>query len=184
MVDYWRDVPSGPDPPAHVYVVTEITRASRNKYEYDARRGVFTLDRVLYTFYPCDYGFIPGTLDDDGDPLDAVLLINEPTFTSCVTLARPVAVLRMCDEGRLDSKIITVSASDPFYRHIGGLADIPNSVREELDYFYNHYKEPEGKETSVGGWGEVEEARSLIEECRQRYAEDQKLAFAEDEEEG
>ena len=77
----------GPDPPSHVHVVTEITRASRNRYEYDARKGVFILNRVLYTFYPCDYGFVPRTLDEDCDPLDAILLLNESTFTSCVTLA-------------------------------------------------------------------------------------------------
>jgi hypothetical protein len=99
MVDLWRGFASGPNPPDEVYVVIELTRGSRNKYEYDARNGVFRLDRVLYTYFPCDYGFIPQTLDDDGDPLDAVLLINEPTFTGCVALARPVANIKMVDEG-------------------------------------------------------------------------------------
>jgi len=107
MVDYWNEFPSGPNPPHEVYVVIEMTRGSRNKYEYDARQGVFKLDRVLYTYFPCDYGFIPRTLDDDGDPLDAVLLINEPTFTGCVAAARPVANIRMIDEGSLDDKIVT-----------------------------------------------------------------------------
>jgi inorganic pyrophosphatase len=88
MVDLWHGLRAGPDPPEEVNVVIELTRGSRNKYEYDARSGIFKLNRVLYTYFPCDYGFIPRTLDDDGDPLDAVLLINEPTFTGCVSVAR------------------------------------------------------------------------------------------------
>jgi inorganic pyrophosphatase len=162
MFNYWSDFPSGPDSPREVYVVTEITRGSRNKYEYDARKGIFKLNRVLYTYFPCDYGFIPHTLDDDGDPLDAVLLINEPTFTGCFTVARPVANIKMRDEDAIDDKVITVSTTDPFYKHIRSLADIPQSAVDELTYFFNTYKQAEGKTTEVLKWEDIDEARKLI----------------------
>ena len=162
MADLWRDFPSGPNPPEEVYVVIELTRGSRNKYEYDARHGVFRLNRVLYTYFPCDYGFIPQTLDDDGDPLDAVLLINEPTFTGCVALARPVANIKMVDEGDPDDKIVTVSTTDPFYRHVNSLEDIPQSLVRELTYFFENYKRAEGKTTKVERWEDVAEAKEII----------------------
>jgi inorganic pyrophosphatase len=162
MVDLWREFPPGPNPPNEVYVVIEMTRGSRNKYEYDARRGVFRLDRVLYTYFPCDYGFIPQTLDDDGDPLDAVLLINEPTFTGCVTIARPVANIKMVDAGVLDDKIVTVSTTDPFYRHIKTLEDIPPSLVKELTYFFENYKRAEEKTTKVKQWEDADEAKEII----------------------
>ena len=171
MVDLWRNFPPGPDPPNEVHVVIELTRGSRNKYEYDARSGVFRLNRVLYTYFPCDYGFIPQTLDDDGDPLDAVLLINEPTFTGCVALARPVANIKMVDEGALDDKIVTVSTTDPFYRHVRSLEDIPPSLVRELTYFFENYKRAEGKTTSVERWDDVDEAKKIIDWAREYYVE-------------
>ncbi len=163
MADLWRDFESGPDPPEEVYVVIEMTRGSRNKYEYDARNGVFRLNRVLYTYFPCDYGFIPRTLDDDGDPLDAVLLINEPTFTGCVTVARPVANIKMIDGDAMDDKIVTVSTTDPFYRHIRSLDDIPSSLVRELTYFFENYKRAEDKTTKVERWDDSDEAKKIIE---------------------
>ena len=171
MVDLWKDFPTGPNPPNEVYVVIELTRGSRNKYEYDARQGVFRLNRVLYTYFPCDYGFIPQTLDDDGDPLDAVLLINEPTFTGCVTLARPVANIKMVDEGVPDDKIVTVSATDPFYKHVNSLEDIPLPLVTELTYFFENYKRAEGKTTEVVGWEDVEEAKKIITWAQDYYVE-------------
>jgi inorganic pyrophosphatase len=161
-MNYWRDFPSGPDTPETIYIVTEIHRGSRNKYEYDARLGAFKLNRVLYTYYPCDYGFIPRTLDDDGDPLDAVLLINEPTFTGCVTVARPVANIKMMDGEDVDDKVVAVSTTDPFYKHIGGLEDLPRSMIDELTYFYNNYKRAEGGVTEVLKWEGAEEAKRII----------------------
>jgi inorganic pyrophosphatase len=163
MVDLWRDFPPGPNHPDEVYVVIEMTRGSRNKYEYDSQNGVFTLNRVLYTYFPCDYGFIPNTLDDDGDPLDAVLLINEPTFTGCITVARPVANIKMFDEELLDDKIVTVSTTDPFYRHLKSLDDIPPSLIRELTYFFENYKRAEGKTTRVQKWEDADKAKEIIE---------------------
>ena len=171
MVNYWRDFDSGPNAPDEIYVVTEIQRNTRSKYEYDARMGVFKLNRVLYTYYPADYGFIPRTLDDDGDPLDAVLLINEPTFTGCVTVARPVANIKMIDGKAQDDKIVTVSTTDPFYKHIKSLDDLPRSVIDELTYFYNNYKRAEGAISEVLKWEDAEEAKELIQWARGQYEE-------------
>jgi inorganic pyrophosphatase len=171
MVNYWRDFDSGPNAPDEIYVVTEIQRNTRNKYEYDARMGVFKLNRVLYTYYPADYGFIPRTLDDDGDPLDAVLLINEPTFTGCVTVARPVANIKMIDGKVQDDKIVTVSTTDPFFKHIKSLDDLPRSVIDELTYFYNNYKRAEGVISEVLKWEDAEEAKELIQWARGQYEE-------------
>jgi inorganic pyrophosphatase len=169
LANFWRDFPSGPNPPEEIYVVTEIQRHSRNKYEYDARMGVFKLNRVLYTYYPADYGFIPQTLDDDGDPLDAVLLINEPTFTGCVTVARPVANIKMVDGKMIDDKIVTVSTTDPFYKHIKSLDDLPRSVIDELTYFYNNYTRAEGVVTEVLKWEDADESKKLIECARELF---------------
>jgi len=171
LVNYWREFPSGPNAPEEIYVVTEIQRNSRNKYEYDARMGVFKLNRVLYTYYPADYGFIPQTLDDDGDPLDAVLLINEPTFTGCVTVARPVANIKMIDGKEQDDKIVTVSTTDPFYKHIKSLDDLPRSVIDELTYFYNNYKRAEGKVTEVLKWEDADAAKEIITWAQGQYKE-------------
>src|SRR4030042_1932605 len=165
----WRDLDAGPEPPETIYIVTEIHRGSRNKYEYDARLGAFKLNRVLYTYYPCDYGFIPRTLDDDGDPLDAVLLINEPTVTGCVTVARPVANIRMMDGEDVDDKVVAVSTTDPFYRHVKGLEDLPRSMIDELTYFYNNYKRAEGVVTEVLKWEGAEEAKKIITWARGEY---------------
>ena len=169
MVNYWRDFPSGPSAPEEIYIVTEIQRNSRNKYEYDARLGVFKLNRVLYTYYPADYGFIPQTLDDDGDPLDAVLLINEPTFTGCVTVGRPVANIKMIDNEQMDDKIVSVSTTDPFFKHINSLKDLPRSVIDELTYFYNNYKRAEGKVTEVLKWEDADEAKNIITWAQEQY---------------
>ena len=171
MVNYWRDFESGPNAPEEIYIVTEIQRNTRNKYEYDAKMGVFKLNRVLYTYYPADYGFIPRTLDDDGDPLDAVLLINEPTFTGCMTVARPVANIKMIDEKRQDDKIVAVSTTDPFFKHIKSIDDLPRSVIDELTYFYNNYKRAEGKITEVLKWEDADEAKKLITWAQDQYTE-------------
>jgi inorganic pyrophosphatase len=171
MVNYWRDFESGPNAPEEIYIVTEIQRNTRNKYEYDAKMGVFKLNRVLYTYYPADYGFIPRTLDDDGDPLDAVLLINEPTFTGCMTVARPVANIKMIDEKAQDDKIVAVSTTDPFFKHIKSIDDLPRSVIDELTYFYNNYKRAEGKLTEVLKWEDADEAKKLITWAQDQYTE-------------
>lgn len=165
MTNYLHDIPTGPNPPSEINVVIEMTRASKNKYEYDPENNVFRLDRVLYTFAPFDYGFMPQTLDDDGDPLDVVLLIDEPTFTSCVVHARPIGIMEMDDAGKVDDKIIAVPMKDPYYRDVKSILDLPRSRIEELTHFYATYKIQEGGHTEVRKFRELSDAYKTIKRC-------------------
>lgn len=165
MTNYLRDIPPGPNPPSQINVVIEITRASKNKYEYDTEHNVFRLDRVLYTFAPFDYGFIPQTLDCDGDPLDVILFINEPTFTGCLVHARPIGIMEMDDAGHIDDKIIAVPVKDPYYRDVKSLMDVPRSLIEELKHFYATYKIQEGGHTEVRRFRELKDAYETITRC-------------------
>ncbi|MFX0107808.1 MAG: inorganic diphosphatase [Candidatus Hodarchaeota archaeon] len=169
MTNYFKDIPPGPNPPGDIHVVIELTRASKNKYEYDTELNVFKLDRVLYTFAPFDYGFIPQTLDHDGDPLDVVLFINQPTFTSCVVHARPLGIMEMDDMGKIDDKIIAVPVDDPYYRDIKSILDIPRSQMEELTQFYATYKIQEGGHTEIKKFKELSEAYQTINRCIEDY---------------
>jgi inorganic pyrophosphatase len=138
-----------------VEVVVEIPQGSRNKYEMDHETGRIRLDRMLFTStrYPADYGFVPDTLAEDGDPLDALVLLEEPTFPGCLVLARPVAVFWMNDEQGPDAKILTVPARDPRWTRVQDLADVPWHLTEEIGHFFDIYKELEpGKGTDVRGW--------------------------------
>ena len=169
MVDYSRDLPSGPDPPSEIFVVIEMTRASKNKYEYDTTHNVFKLDRVLYTFAPFDYGFIPQTLDQDGDPLDVVLLITVPTFTGCLVHARPIGIMEMDDAGKIDDKIIAVPMKDPYYRDVKSIIDLPKSTSEELTQIYATYKIQEGGHTEIKEFRELADAYQTIKRCMNDY---------------
>lgn len=154
-----------------IEVFVEIPRGSRNKYEFDKERGVFKLDRVLYSsvHYPSDYGFIPDTLSLDGDPLDALVIIDIPTFPGCVIDARPIGVLIMRDEQGEDEKIITVPTHDPRYRHISKLEHLgPHWVRE-IENFFATYKALEDKWTELTGWRDEAEAWNIIYEAEVRW---------------
>lgn len=174
MTNYLHDLSSGPDPPSEIFVVVEMTRASKNKYEYDHENNIFKLDRVLYTFAPFDYGFIPQTLDQDGDPLDVVLLISEPTFTGCLVKARPIGVMEMDDAGHIDDKIIAVPMNEPYYRGVKSLMDLPRSRIDELKHFYATYKIQEGGHTEIKEFRELAEAYSTIKRCIEDYKKSQK----------
>ncbi|NHJ13858.1 MAG: inorganic diphosphatase [Candidatus Thorarchaeota archaeon] len=169
MTSYLHDLPSGPDPPSEVFVVIELTKASKNKYEYDEEHNIFRLDRVLYTFAPFDYGFIPRTLDHDGDPLDVVLLINQPTFTSCVVQARAIGLMEMDDMGKIDDKIIAVPTTDPYYRDIKTIMDLPKSQVEEMQHFYATYKIQEGGHVEIKKFRELNDAYQTINRCIELY---------------
>ncbi len=151
----------------------EIPRGSRNKYEYDDEAGGLVLDRMLFTsmVYPADYGFVEGTLGQDGDPLDAMVLVSEPTFPGCRIRARPIGVFRMWDEKGPDQKIMCVPLRDPTWSSLRVYQDIPESLRNEIDHFFAVYKDLEGKPTGVEGWGDLAEAETLIEEARTRAAQ-------------
>jgi len=155
----------------HVEVVIEIAKGSRNKYEYDHERGVFVLDRVLYSsvHYPTDYGFIPNTRAADGDPLDIMVIVEEPTFTGCRLIARAVGVLVMHDEKGRDEKILSVPVRDPRFDQITDVQHVSPHLLKEIENFFATYKELEGKETITLGWYDAEVARCTIEEARAAY---------------
>ena len=158
----------------HVVAVVEIAKGGRNKYEYDHERHVILLDRRLFssTVYPADYGFIPDTLSEDGDPLDVLVILEEPTFPGCHILVRPLGVFRMADEHGPDAKILAVPARDPQARDIHGLEDLPAHLTDEIAHFFDVYKDLEpGKETVVHGFAGIDEAWAEIEASRRRYRE-------------
>ena len=138
-----------------VVVVVEIPKGSRNKYEADHETGELFLDRFLFTAtrYPADYGFITGTLGEDGDPLDALVLLEEPTFPGCRIRARPVAMCVMSDEKGNDAKVLCVPATDPRWAEVQDLANVPTHLLAEIRHFFEVYKELEpAKSSDVGDW--------------------------------
>ena len=155
-----------------VTVLIEIPAGSRNKYEYDPATGRFKLDRVLYhsVVYPTDYGHIPETLADDGDELDVLVVVQEPTFPGCLVDCVPIGGLDMSDEKGSDFKVLAVPATDPRYAHVRSLEDLGGHFLLEIEAFFNTYKLLEPKNTSVLGWHDVAEAWEVIESCRAAYA--------------
>lgn len=165
------DIDPGPDIPELVRVIIEIPKHSSNKYEYDGNLGVFRLDRALYSpmHYPGDYGFIPGTLAEDGDPLDILVLVNDPSFTGCMMEARPLGALQMVDGQENDQKILAVPNRNPRFDSIHTMDQIFPHVRREIEYFFSIYKELQGVKTEINGWSGPPEARKIITESRQAY---------------
>ncbi|HUX35129.1 MAG TPA: inorganic diphosphatase [Gemmatimonadaceae bacterium] len=164
MMNLWRDLPPGINPPEEVTAVIEIPQGSRNKYELDKPTGLIKLDRVLYSavHYPADYGFIPRTLHDDGDPMDVLVLLKEETFPGCLIDVRPLGVLHMVDRGEPDDKILAVPTHDPYSSEYFDIADIPQHLLKEVAQFFVSYKELEGKHVEIAGWGKSGEAMRLI----------------------
>ena len=165
------DLDPGPLSPETVRMIVEIPKNSTNKYEYDGELGMFRLDRALYSpmHYPGDYGFIPGTLAEDDDPLDVLCLVQEPSFTGCLVMVRPVGILIMKDEREGDEKVLAVPTQNPRYDQIHTMDQIFPHVRRELEHFFEIYKELQGAVMQIDGWGGPPEARKAIAECRQRY---------------
>jgi inorganic pyrophosphatase len=155
-----------------VDVVVEIPRGSRNKYEYDHEQGVIRLDRRLFsaTVYPADYGFLPDTLGEDGDPLDALVLLEEPTFPGCWVRSRPVGVFWMTDDKGPDAKIVCVPAGDIRWAKVTEIEDVPELERAEIEHFFEVYKmlEPD-KHSATRGFEGVDAAWTEIENARARY---------------
>lgn len=171
IFNLWRELPPGPDAPRVIYVVVEIPKRCRNKYEYDERGGFIKLDRVLYSslHYPGDYGFMPRTLDEDGDPLDVLVMTNEPTFSGCIIEARPLGVFRLLDRGVLDDKILAVPHTDPLFANYRSLEDVPPHFLEEVKHFFSVYKDLEQAEVKPQGWEGLEQAHAEIERCLVAY---------------
>jgi inorganic pyrophosphatase len=159
-----------------VDVIVEIPKGSRNKYEFDLDLGRIRLDRMLFTAtgYPGDYGFVPDTLAEDGDPIDALLLLDEPTFPGCLVRARVIAVFWMRDEEGPDAKLLCVPADDPRHRHLQELEDVPMHQIAEIWHFFDIYKRLEpGKSTETRGWEQRKAAMQALEEARQRFTDQQ-----------
>ena len=171
MMNLWRDLPPGHNPPEEITAVVEIPFGTRNKYELDKDTGLIRLDRVLYSsmHYPGDYGFIPRTLFLDGDPLDVVVLVKEQTFPGCLIDVRPLGLLKMLDKGVPDDKILAAPLKDPYYADYFDIADIPQHLLKEIEHFFERYKDLEGKRVQIIGWEKSQAAMRVIRESIELY---------------
>ena len=157
--------------PDVIEIVVEIPSGSRNKIEFDEAAGVFRLDRVLSSavFYNFDYGFIEGTRGDDGDHTDALLIIDQATFTGCHVWARPIGVLEMRDEKGGDDKVLCVALGDPNQEHVERLDQVRPHRLREIEHFFETYKLLEDKQVEVVGWRDADRAREILVVDRERW---------------
>lgn len=170
-------VPPGPKVPDVINVIVEIPKGRRSKFEVDKELGLIRLDRYLYSssHYPGDYGFIPQTLAEDGDPLDALVMVNEPTFSGCLIQARPLGLFKMTDKGENDYKILCVPNTDPIFAEHHDLWRVPPHYLREVEHFFSTYKdlEGEGSEVIAQGWDNVDKAHMEIAKAIERYNQTQ-----------
>jgi inorganic pyrophosphatase len=167
----YLELPVGPNAPQLVNAVIEIPLEGINKYEYDKELHVFRLDRNLFSpvHYPGDYGFIPSTLGEDGDPLDVLVLVDTPSFPGCVLTVRPIGALEMTDQGQGDEKILCVGESNPRYNDVINYTDVYPHVLKEITHFFSIYKDLEGKSVDVKGWRDLDFAIATIEKARKAF---------------
>ena len=153
------------------HCLVEIPKGSSNKYEWDDELGAIKLDRFLFAsvVYPTDYGFIPQTLGEDGDPLDAMVVVTEPTFPGCMIPVKVIALFRMRDDKGVDDKVVCVPQHDPNWRHVERLEDLSETLRDEISHFFSIYKQPEGIAVKVDGWFPRDQAIEIIEAAKERY---------------
>jgi len=156
-----------------IQMIVEIPKGSSNKYEYDIIDGTIALDRVLYgaNFYPGEYGFVPETLDWDGDPLDVISLVTYPTLPGVRVNVRILGSIKMIDAGEIDTKLFGVFADDPRFKSYEKLSDVPQHLKDEIENFFLQYKALQKKEVRIDGWGDLKEALEEIKECKERYIE-------------
>ncbi|TAM75428.1 inorganic diphosphatase [bacterium] len=171
----YLNLPLGANAPEEINVVVEIPEGSRNKYEYDKELDIFRLDRVLHSpiYYPGDYGFAPQTLALDGDPMDVLILVAQPTFTGCLVVTRPIGLLKMIDGGKEDDKILAVPVGEPAFENVHNYTTIFPHTIKIIQHFFATYKLLEGKETSTQGWSDAAAARRSIQESADRFREHQ-----------
>jgi len=167
----YDDVPAGVDLPAVVNAIVEIPKGRRSKFEVDKRTGIMRLDRYLYSsaHYPGDYGFIPQTLAEDGDALDILVMVNEPTFSGCLIETHVVALFRMSERGVPDYKVLGVPNTDPLFAHMRDLPDVPSHFLREVEHFFATYKHLEGVTITTEGWAPAAEAISEVRASVDRY---------------
>jgi len=172
-VNLWHELSPGPEPPHRIYVVVEIPKGSRNKYEYDKEHGFMKMDRVLYSamHYPGDYGMIPQTLYEDGDSLDVLVMTGQPAFPGCVIEARPIGLFRMKDRDLADDKVLAVPATDPLFAGYKDLYDVPPHFLKEVAHFFSVYKDLEKLKVDVIGWESAKIALQAILHAMDSYHE-------------
>lgn len=175
----YMQIAPGPDPdalPGIINMIVEIPKGRRSKFEVCKKSGLIKLDRYLYSsaMYPGDYGFIPRTLADDGDPLDVLVMVNEPTFAGCLIECRPLGLFKMTDKGDDDFKVLAVPHTDPIFAEMKCLERVPKHYLREVEHFFATYKELEGaNQVKTQGWDDVEAAYEEIEACIQRFEDHQ-----------
>jgi inorganic pyrophosphatase len=149
---------------ADLVCVVEIPKGSRNKYEYDPELGLMVFDRFLSAsvVFPTDYGLIRGAYSADGDPMDVLIAVSEPTFLGCGVHAKPVAVLWLRDQGEREPKVVCVPGGDPNWQDVEDPIDLPDQLVEEISHFFLAYKRREGHDVITDGWGNADEARQLV----------------------
>ncbi len=170
-MNIWHDINPDRIAPDDFIAIVEIERGSKKKYELDKETGLIILDRILYTstHYPSNYGFIPRTLADDGDPLDVLILCNEPISPLVEVRCYPIGVINMVDNGKNDEKIIAIPFEDPTYNAFRGIEALPNHIFQEMRHFFSVYKQLEGKETAVEEVRGREDALRVIRQCIANY---------------
>jgi inorganic pyrophosphatase len=170
-MNIWHDIPKEEITPENFAAVIEIPKGSSCKYELDKVTGMLRLDRVLYTatHYPANYGFIPRTFADDGDPLDVLVLCSEQIFPMTLVQVYPIGAMRMIDGGKLDDKIIAIPLSDPTYRGITSMNELPRHIFDEIMHFFTVYKQLENKQTAVETMVDADEAREIIKRAIEDY---------------
>ena len=171
MSNIWHDIDPKRIRPEEFIAVIEITKGSKKKYELDKETGLIILDRILYTatHYPANYGFIPRTYGDDGDPLDVLVICSEPIEPMTLVRCRPIGVIAMKDSGKMDEKIIAVCKDDPNYNMYDDIAQLPSHTFEEMRHFFSVYKTLEVKETVVDEVQGRDAAVEIIEHCIDNY---------------
>jgi inorganic pyrophosphatase len=175
MVNLWRDLPCGPDPPREIYAIVEVPNGSTNKYKFDCKNAFFKLDRVLYSalHYLGDYGIIPRSWALDEDPLDILVLTTKPTFTGCVITARPIGVLTTEDEKGEDDKILGVPIGDPRFEEVKDIDDIAKHLKIEIADFFVNYKRLEPKKwVKAKEWRGAKAAEEILNSACQLYKEE------------
>ena len=172
-MNIWHDMDPAQITPTDFTAVIEISKDSQCKYELDKHTGLLRLDRVLYTatHYPANYGFIPRTYADDGDPLDVLVLCARPIQPLTLVRVYPIGVMRMLDDGRMDDKIIAIPFSDPTYNDIRSIDEMPSHIFDEIMHFFTVYKQLENKQTAVKTLFDHEKAEQIIEEAIRCYEE-------------
>lgn len=170
-MNIWHDITAERIRPDSFEALIEIPKGSKAKYELDKETGLLRLDRILYTstVYPANYGFLPLTYADDGDPLDVLVLCNEVIYPMTLVHCYPIGVIKMIDGGELDEKIIAIPVKDPNYNGYTDISQLPNHIFEEMMHFFEVYKNLEHKQTTVKEIAHREEAERIIKKCMENY---------------